>query len=81
MHTELGELGVPETITELSEVPVAVSGKPDKAALLDLLRRQPRRYGPERSPTSGPDQRSIIFIWASLWWAPAGSPSAVSAAI
>jgi acyl-CoA synthetase (AMP-forming)/AMP-acid ligase II len=34
---ELGELGVPETITELPEVPVAVSGKPDKAALLSLL--------------------------------------------
>ncbi len=34
---ELGELSVPDTITELSEVPVAVSGKPDKAALLRLL--------------------------------------------
>jgi fatty-acyl-CoA synthase len=34
---ELGELSVPETITELPEVPVAVSGKPDKAALLSLL--------------------------------------------
>lgn len=34
---ELGELSVPETITQLSEVPVAVSGKPDKAALLGLL--------------------------------------------
>ena len=37
VRAELGELSVPETITELSEVPVAVSGKPDKAALLDLL--------------------------------------------
>jgi acyl-CoA synthetase (AMP-forming)/AMP-acid ligase II len=34
---ELGELSVPETITELTEVPVAASGKPDKAALLGLL--------------------------------------------
>lgn len=37
VRAELGELSVPETITRLSEVPVAVSGKPDKAALLDLL--------------------------------------------
>jgi acyl-CoA synthetase (AMP-forming)/AMP-acid ligase II len=37
VRAELGELSVPETITELSEVPVAVSGKPDKAALLSLL--------------------------------------------
>jgi fatty-acyl-CoA synthase len=35
---ELGELSVPETITELAEVPVAVSGKPDKAALLEQAR-------------------------------------------
>jgi acyl-CoA synthetase (AMP-forming)/AMP-acid ligase II len=35
---ELGELSVPETITELAEVPVAVSGKPDKAALLEQVR-------------------------------------------
>jgi hypothetical protein len=34
---ELGELSVPQTITELAEVPVAASGKPDKAALLALL--------------------------------------------
>jgi acyl-CoA synthetase (AMP-forming)/AMP-acid ligase II len=34
---ELGDLSVPETITELPEVPVAISGKPDKAALLGLL--------------------------------------------
>jgi acyl-CoA synthetase (AMP-forming)/AMP-acid ligase II len=34
---ELGDLSVPETITELAEVPVAISGKPDKAALLGLL--------------------------------------------
>jgi fatty-acyl-CoA synthase len=34
---ELGELSVPQTITELAEVPVAASGKPDKAALLGLL--------------------------------------------
>lgn len=33
----LGELSVPETITELPEVPVAASGKPDKAALRRLL--------------------------------------------
>jgi hypothetical protein len=32
---------VPETITELPEVPVAVSGKPDKAALLALLGHRP----------------------------------------
>jgi acyl-CoA synthetase (AMP-forming)/AMP-acid ligase II len=38
VRAELGELSVPETITQLSEVPVAVSGKPDKAALLGLLR-------------------------------------------
>ena len=38
VRAELGELSVPETITRLSEVPVAVSGKPDKAALLGLLR-------------------------------------------
>ena len=37
VRVELGELSVPETITELAEVPVAVSGKPDKAALLKLL--------------------------------------------
>jgi fatty-acyl-CoA synthase len=37
VRAELGELSVPETITELPEVPVAVSGKPDKAALLKLL--------------------------------------------
>jgi fatty-acyl-CoA synthase len=37
VRAELGELSVPETITELPEVPVAVSGKPDKAALLSLL--------------------------------------------
>jgi fatty-acyl-CoA synthase len=37
VRAELGELSVPETITELPEVPVAVSGKPDKAALLGLL--------------------------------------------
>ncbi|NUR61313.1 MAG: AMP-binding protein [Catenulispora sp.] len=37
VRAELGELSVPETITHLSEVPVAVSGKPDKAALLGLL--------------------------------------------
>lgn len=37
VRTELGDLSVPETITELPEVPVAVSGKPDKAALLGLL--------------------------------------------
>lgn len=39
VRAELGELSVPETITQLSEVPVAVSGKPDKAALLGLLER------------------------------------------
>jgi acyl-CoA synthetase (AMP-forming)/AMP-acid ligase II len=38
VRAELGELSVPETITELPEVPVAVSGKPDKAVLLGLLR-------------------------------------------
>lgn len=38
VRADLGELSVPETITELSEVPVAVSGKPDKAALLGLIR-------------------------------------------
>jgi acyl-CoA synthetase (AMP-forming)/AMP-acid ligase II len=37
VRAELGELSVPETITELPEVPVAVSGKPDKAALLGML--------------------------------------------
>lgn len=37
VRAELGELSVPETITELAEVPVAVSGKPDKAALLARL--------------------------------------------
>jgi acyl-CoA synthetase (AMP-forming)/AMP-acid ligase II len=37
VRAELGELSVPETITELTEVPVAVSGKPDKVALLSLL--------------------------------------------
>ncbi|MBW8802662.1 MAG: long-chain fatty acid--CoA ligase [Catenulisporales bacterium] len=41
VRAELGELSVPETITPLSEVPVAVSGKPDKAALLGLLQGQP----------------------------------------
>jgi fatty-acyl-CoA synthase len=40
VRAELGELSVPETITQLSEVPVAVSGKPDKAALLGLLQGQ-----------------------------------------
>jgi acyl-CoA synthetase (AMP-forming)/AMP-acid ligase II len=39
VRDELGELSVPETITTLTEVPVAVSGKPDKAALLGLLHR------------------------------------------
>jgi fatty-acyl-CoA synthase len=39
VRAELGELSVPETITELPEVPVAASGKPDKAALLDLIGR------------------------------------------
>ncbi|MGC5016078.1 class I adenylate-forming enzyme family protein [Streptosporangium sp. DT93] len=34
---ELGEGSVPWTITVLPSVPVAVSGKPDKRALLDLL--------------------------------------------
>jgi fatty-acyl-CoA synthase len=38
VRAELGELSVPQTITELSEVPVALSGKPDKAALLSLIR-------------------------------------------
>jgi acyl-CoA synthetase (AMP-forming)/AMP-acid ligase II len=38
VRDELGELSVPESITQLSEVPVGVSGKPDKAALLGLLR-------------------------------------------
>lgn len=38
VRAELGELSVPETVTELPEVPVAVSGKPDKAALLKLIR-------------------------------------------
>lgn len=37
VRAELGELSVPETITRLSEVPVASSGKPDKAALLEML--------------------------------------------
>jgi acyl-CoA synthetase (AMP-forming)/AMP-acid ligase II len=37
VRAELGELSVPETITELPEVPVAPSGKPDKAALLRRL--------------------------------------------
>ncbi|HVV20554.1 MAG TPA: long-chain fatty acid--CoA ligase [Pseudonocardiaceae bacterium] len=37
VRAELGDLSVPETITVLAEVPVAVSGKPDKAALLGLL--------------------------------------------
>jgi acyl-CoA synthetase (AMP-forming)/AMP-acid ligase II len=37
VRAELGELSVPDTITELPDVPVAVSGKPDKAALLGLL--------------------------------------------
>jgi acyl-CoA synthetase (AMP-forming)/AMP-acid ligase II len=37
VRAELGDLSVPETITELPEVPVAASGKPDKAALLGLL--------------------------------------------
>lgn len=34
---ELGESSVPATITELGDVPVAVSGKPDKAALARQL--------------------------------------------
>jgi acyl-CoA synthetase (AMP-forming)/AMP-acid ligase II len=46
VRAELGELSVPETITELPEVPVAVSGKPDKSALLSLL-------APHRPPVSG----------------------------
>ena len=37
VRAELGELSVPQTITELAEVPVAVSGKPDKAALRGLV--------------------------------------------
>ncbi|MEU3166623.1 AMP-binding protein [Streptosporangium sp. NPDC006930] len=37
---ELGESSVPWTITTLSSVPVAASGKPDKRALLDLLDRR-----------------------------------------
>ncbi len=37
VRAELGELSVPETITQLAAVPVAVSGKPDKTALLRLL--------------------------------------------
>lgn len=46
VRAELGELSVPETITLLSEVPMAVSGKPDKAALLGLLRdRRSARAG------------------------------------
>jgi fatty-acyl-CoA synthase len=36
VRAELGELSVPETITELAQVPVAISGKPDKSAMLDL---------------------------------------------
>lgn len=37
---ELGEDSVPQTITMVSGVPVAASGKPDKSALLKLPRRQ-----------------------------------------
>ncbi|MFC4529196.1 class I adenylate-forming enzyme family protein [Sphaerisporangium dianthi] len=39
VRSELGEDGVPQTITTVSAVPVATSGKPDKRALLEL-------YGP-----------------------------------
>jgi fatty-acyl-CoA synthase len=36
VRTELGEASVPRTISAVSGVPVAASGKPDKRALLDL---------------------------------------------
>jgi acyl-CoA synthetase (AMP-forming)/AMP-acid ligase II len=39
IHTELSAESVPQTITTVSTVPVATSGKPDKSALL-------RQYGP-----------------------------------
>jgi fatty-acyl-CoA synthase len=35
VRAELGDDSVPKTITEVSEVPVAASGKPDKRALLE----------------------------------------------
>lgn len=38
VRSELGNDSVPRTITQISSVPVAPSGKPDKRALLDLLR-------------------------------------------
>jgi acyl-CoA synthetase (AMP-forming)/AMP-acid ligase II len=37
VRAELGESSVPRTITRVDAVPVAVSGKPDKRALLGLL--------------------------------------------
>ena len=40
VRAELGEGSVPKTITEISSVPVAASGKPDKRALLDLYGRR-----------------------------------------
>jgi acyl-CoA synthetase (AMP-forming)/AMP-acid ligase II len=36
VRSELGDDSVPKTITEVSAVPIAASGKPDKRALLDL---------------------------------------------
>ncbi len=51
VRAELGEDSVPRTITALSRVPVAASGKPDKRALQDL-------YGPAviapSLPAAGP---------------------------
>lgn len=40
VRAELGEESVPRTITEVSSVPVAASGKPDKRALLAGLARR-----------------------------------------
>jgi acyl-CoA synthetase (AMP-forming)/AMP-acid ligase II len=37
VRATIGDLSVPETITELAQVPVAISGKPDKAALRGLI--------------------------------------------
>jgi len=36
VRSELGSDSVPQTVTQVSSVPVAPSGKPDKRALLDL---------------------------------------------
>jgi acyl-CoA synthetase (AMP-forming)/AMP-acid ligase II len=43
VRSELGEASVPKTISTVSSVPIAASGKPDKRALLDLYFPEARR--------------------------------------